>query len=82
MTPSTSKKPQPKPEAPKSTPVSRMRAVKVGHNEYDVITETWDSPPTKTEVVASKVSGVSAQYRCRLFLEEQMGPNRLGGTGL
>jgi hypothetical protein len=82
MTPSTPKKLSPKAEPPKSAPISRMRAVKVGHNEYDVIVETWDSPPTKTEVVVSKVSGVSAQYRCRLHLEEQMGPNRLGGTGL
>lgn len=80
MAPST---PKPKPAAKSDTPpITRMRAVKTGHNEYTLLLETWSSPPDKTETVVAKVDGVSAQYRCRLHLEEQMGPNRLGGTGL
>lgn len=76
--PSTAKKEAPKTEVP---PAKRMRAVKTAHNTYDVIIETFVTP-SKTEVVAKAVDGVSAQYRCRLFAEEQMGPNRLGGSGL
>jgi hypothetical protein len=82
MAPST---PKPKPVAKPlsdTPPITRMRAVKTGHNEYTLLRETWTSPPDATETVVTKVDGVSAQYRCRLHLEEQLGPNRLGGTGL
>lgn len=76
------------PEAPSSTtkltvpPAVRVRAIKTGHNEYTVVEETWATAPTSVKVLKEKSDGASAQYRCRLWLEERLGPNRLGGTGL
>lgn len=63
-------------------PVTRVRAVKTGHNEYTVVEETFSGPPATSKVLAEKVDGTSAMYRCRLRAEELLGPNRLGGTGL
>ena len=63
-------------------PAKRVRAVKTGHNEYTVIEETFAGPPTSVKVLKEKSDGSGAQYRCRLWLEEYLGPNRLGGTGL
>ena len=43
---------------------------------------TFALPPSSVKVLKEKSDGASAQYRCRLWLEEYLGPNRLGGTGL
>ena len=76
----------PKPSSPKSDysgpPATRVRAVKTGHNEYSVVEETFSDAPSSVKVLATKVDNTSAVYRCRLRLEEMLGPNRLGGTGL
>lgn len=76
--------PKQQPKKPKydGAPVSRTRAVRTGHNEYTVIRDIWDCPPTSSVVEVEKVSRVSAEDRCRLAWEHVLGPNRLGGTGL
>lgn len=85
---STKKPPKPpglqKLEARKydGAPAVRVRAIRLGHNEYSVVEETFAERPTSTKVLAAKVDGSSAMYRCRLRAEELLGPNRLGGTGL
>ena len=72
-------KPAPKYDGP---PVTRVRAVKTGHNEYQVIEETFTGPPSAVKVIQPKTDGSGAMYWCRLRLEELLGSNRLGGTGL
>ena len=80
--PSTAR-PAQKTEKPYDGPPSvRVRAVKTGHNEYAVVRETFADAPTLVEVLQPKTNGAGAQYWCRLELEKQLGPNRLGGTGL
>lgn len=63
-------------------PALRVRAIKTAHNEYTIVEEKFEMAPTSTRVLAERVDGSSAMYRCRLRLEELLGPNRLGGTGL
>lgn len=69
-------------EAQRVPPVTRVRAIKTGHNEYTVIEETFEGKPSSTKVLQQKTSGDGAMYWCRLRAEELLGPNRLGGTGL
>lgn len=75
--------PPPK-SAPKydGPPVTRVRAIKTAHNEYRVIEETFSGPPSAVKVLQTKTDGSGAVYWCRLRLEQLLGPNRLGGTGL
>lgn len=67
---------------PEGPPAIRVRAIKTGHNEYTVVEETFATAPTAVKVLKEKSDGAGAQYRCRLWLEQHLGPNRLGGTGL
>ena len=82
----TPKKPDPRipkrPAAYDAPPARRVRAIRTGHNEYTVVEETFDGPPSSSVVLKEKSDGAGAQYRCRLWLEQHLGPNRLGGTGL
>lgn len=90
--PAPSTKPPPKLKKPpglkkletkdETPPVTRVRAIKTGHNEYRVVEETFTGPPASTKVLQPKTNGAGAMYWCRLRLEELLGPNRLGGTGL
>lgn len=73
------KKPDAKYDGP---PAKRVRAIKTGHNEYTVVEETFAVAPTSVVVLKEKSDGSGAMYRCRLWAEEYLGPNRLGGTGL
>ena len=77
--PATKSKPT---EAPKPPPAKRVRAIKTGHNEYSIVEESFEGPPTSTKVLQSKTDGAGAMYWVRLWHEEQLGPNRLGGSGL
>lgn len=63
-------------------PVSRIRAIKTGHNQYKLVEEVWDTPPTSVRVTEPKTDGVGAIYRVRLYNEEKLGPNRFGDSGL
>lgn len=56
-----------KPDAPlyAGPSVARLRAVRTGHNEYDVVEEVWTTPPTVVRVLKSKASRAMAQCRLR-----------------
>lgn len=81
--PSTARTEAKPPEKPyDAAPAKRVRAIKTGHNEYTLVEETFASPPTSVRVLKEKSDGGGAVYRCRLWIEEHIGTNRLGGTGL
>ncbi len=72
-------KQQPKYEGP---PVKRIRAIQVSSDNYTLIEETFAGPPTETKVLKEKCFRVSAEDRVRLYLEERLGLNRFGDSGL
>lgn len=70
-----------KPET-KSPPVKRIRAQQVGFNKWKLVEETWESKPTSVKVLHEGCPRVSAEDRVRLYLEEALGLNRFGDSGL
>lgn len=63
-------------------PVKRVRAIQKGHNDYTVIEETFEGPPTSVRVLKEKSPRVPAEDRVRLYNEEWLGTNRFGSSGL
>ena len=77
--------PTPKPPDYSGHPARRIRAIlrKAGPPAlYDVVEEIFSGPPTKTTLLKGMTPHVDAQYRVRLYLEEQMGAQRHGDSGL
>lgn len=66
----------------KAPPAKRIRALQVGFNKWKLIEETWESKPTSVKVLHEGTTRVSAEDRVRLYLEEQLGLNRFGDSGL
>lgn len=78
-TPSTvAEKPTTKYEGP---PAVRVRAIRHGHNDVEVIEETFSGPPTSTRSL-KRCDTTSAMYLVRTRNEEWLGPNRFGDSGL
>lgn len=77
-------RPAPKPPEAKyaAPPVKRIRAIQVGSDNYTLIEETFSGPPTETRVLKEKCFRTSAEDRVRLYLEEKLGHNRFGDSGL
>lgn len=48
----------------------------------DVVEVTYAGPPTARKVLKRNVPRSVAQYHVRLWLEEWLGPNRYGESGL
>ena len=66
-------------------PARRIRAIqrKAGPPAlYDLVEEIFTGPPTKTTLLKAMTPQVDAEYRVRLYLEEQLGFNRTGDSGL
>lgn len=74
--------PQQKPAAPKVRTARRVRVERHGNNDYSVVEDTYDCAPTSSKVLKGHVDRVTAEYRVRLYLEEFLGPNRHGDSGL
>ena len=72
----------PKPPAYDGHPSRRIRAIRRGNNLYDVVEELFAGPPTKTTMLKEGTPRIDAEYRVRLYLEEQLGANRFGDSGL
>jgi len=74
----------PTPKQAKSTapPVKRIRAEQIGFNRWRLVEETYACPPTSTKVLQASCTRVSAEDRVRIYLEEQLGLNRFGDSGL
>lgn len=72
------------PKEPKydGPPVKRIRAIQVGSDNYTLIEETFAGPPVEVKVLKEKCFRVSAEDRVRLYLEEKLGHNRFGDSGL
>ena len=72
------------PEAPKydGPPAKRIRAIQVASGNYTVIEETFTGPPTSVKVLKERSSRIGAEDRVRLYLEEALGFNRFGDSGL
>lgn len=79
--PATAKQRESKPEE-KVPPVKRIRALQVGFNKWKLIEETWESKPTSVRTLHEGTTRVSAEDRVRLYLEESLGLNRFGDSGL
>lgn len=63
-------------------PAKRVVVERIGNNEYRVVEETYDCPPTSTRVLQSNVARVPAEDEVRLWLETHLGTNRFGDSGL
>lgn len=66
----------------KRTPLKRIRAEQVGFNKWRLVEETYDCEPTSVKVLNEGVTRVSAGDRVRIYLEQQLGLNRFGDSGL
>ena len=74
--------PAPKQTKPASPPVKRVRAEQIGFNKWRLVEETFTGPPSSVKVLNEGCTRVSAEDRVRIFLEEQLGLNRFGDSGL
>ena len=63
-------------------PARRVRAVRNGNNDYTIIEEIFEGPPTSTRVLKEHSPRVPAEDRVRLWNEEFLGPNRFADSGL
>lgn len=63
-------------------PATRVIAERIGDNQYRVSRETYDCAPTRVEVIQACVSRVPAEDEVRIQLEEFLGLNRFGDSGL
>lgn len=72
-------KPTPKYDGP---PVKRVRAIRMGSNDYTIVEETFAGPPVEVRVLKEKSPRVPAEDRVRLYNEEWLGLNRFGSSGL
>lgn len=68
-----------KPTAP---PAKRIRAIQVASGVYRVVEEVYDCPPTSVKVLKENSSRIGAEDRVRLYLEDALGFNRFGDSGL
>jgi hypothetical protein len=75
----TTARTEPKYAAP---PAKRIRAERIANNEYRLVEEVWETPPTSTKVLMEKCSGIGAQERVRLWMHEHVGANFYGDSGL
>lgn len=73
---------RPAPKKYEAPPAKRIRAIQVASNNYTLIEETFEGPPTSVRVLKDGCPRVSAEDRVRLYLEEQLGLNRFGESGL
>lgn len=71
--------PAPKYDGP---PVKRIRAIQVASNNYTLVEETFVGPPASVRIIVDKCPRISAEDRVRIYLEEKLGLNRFGDSGL
>ena len=70
------------PAKPTAPPAKRIRAEQVGFNKWRLVEETYACPPTSVKVLHEGCPRVSAEDRVRIYLEEALGLNRFGDSGL
>lgn len=63
-------------------PATRVIVERLGNNEYRVVEETYDCAPTSTRVLQPRMARVPAENEVRLWLENFIGPDRFGSSGL
>ncbi len=80
--PATAQIPLKQPPAYDGPPVKRVRAIQRGSNDYVIIEETFTGPPASVVVLKDGCPRISAEDRVRLWLENDMGLNRFGSSGL
>lgn len=80
--PAPAEKPQSPSPQPKVPPARRIRVIQKGSNNYDVVVDEYEGPPTRTKVLRQGVARTVAIYDVRLYLEEYLGPDRVGDSGL
>ncbi len=73
---------QSKPQTYSGKPARRIVAVKTGFNEYDLVEEVFNCPPTETKVIQKGIDRGGAAYRVKLYNTELMGEDRYGDSGL
>ena len=64
------------------TPARRVIAERFGNNQYRVVEEEYACEPTSRRILQPDVARVPAEDEVRLYLENHMGHNRFGDSGL
>jgi hypothetical protein len=64
------------------TPAKRVIVERFGNNQYRVVEEEYDCPPTSRRVLQPDVTRVPAEDEVRLWLVNHLGHNRFGDSGL
>ena len=65
-----------------ATPAKRVRAIRLADNRYQVVEETFASPPTSVRVLRESCSNIEARYEVRTWLQDAAGPRMLGDSEL
>lgn len=63
-------------------PAKRVVAQRMGNNEYRIIEEEYDCPPTSVRVLQPKTERVPAEDEVRIWNETHLGVDRFGSSGL
>jgi hypothetical protein len=75
-------KPEPVLKVRTHAPAKRVIVERLGNNRYRVVEETYDVGPSSRKVLQPEVARVPAEDEVRLWLENYLGPNRFGDSGL
>jgi hypothetical protein len=75
-------KPTPKPTPCDYPPARRVRVERHGSNNYSVHEDVYFGRPEKTRVLVANVARVPAEDEVRLWLENFLGVDRFGDSGL
>lgn len=73
-------RPAPDPGSPAT--FKRLRLVRLGNDSYALYEDTYSSQPSSSRMLHGGLKRFSAIYWVKLWLEEFIGPNRTGDTGL
>lgn len=63
-------------------PARRIRVERLGNNQYRVVEDIYEAPPTRTVVQRENVPYAVAHSEVKLFWANALGLNGLGDSGL
>lgn len=73
---------EPKPTPTVYSPARRVRIERHGSNDYSVHEDTYSGKPERTRILVAHVARVPAEDEVRLWLENFLGVDRFGESGL
>lgn len=75
-------RPQPGPTPSVYPDARRVRVERSGNNSYMVVEDVYSGAPKRSKVLMRNATKAEAEYEVRLWLENFLGPNRFGDSGL